>query len=268
MAAEPGRRRRCGSRGSPPPAANSSAHPKARTATAPAGDRTACPAGTHRVRAVTSPRTASPDPPTIVMSPRTIRSLINFPEITATASGKQAGSGPATPHLQLMAFRGSGARVLARAIAPGITQRPPERRHALTQPCPARRAQLVTWPKRRWRLTVGGCSSPAKPLRPPPRPIPATNAPAATAIRAYGSEHQSPGRQPVSSSGPGYERCRWDRDIGGDRPGPETSAKATGRGPGGSPGRRAPGVPCPGHPRRSRRRTAHQRRGPARAGQR
>ena len=60
----PGRRRRCGSPRSPPPA----------------GDRAACPAGTHRVSAVTSPRTASPDPPAILISPRTsIRSLINFP---------------------------------------------------------------------------------------------------------------------------------------------------------------------------------------------
>ena len=133
MAAEPGRpgrRRRCGSRGSPPLAANSSAPPEARCATAPAGHRTACPAGTHRVSAVTSPRTASPDAPAILMSPRTsIRSLITFPGITAMASGKQAGSGPARPHLQLMAFRESGARVLAPAVAPVITQRPPERRH-------------------------------------------------------------------------------------------------------------------------------------------
>jgi hypothetical protein len=52
-----------------------------------------------------------------------------LPGITAMASGKQAGSGPARPHLQLMASRGSGARVLAPAIAPVITQRPPERGH-------------------------------------------------------------------------------------------------------------------------------------------
>jgi hypothetical protein len=59
--------------------ANSSAHPEARCATAPAGDLNACPAGTYRVSAVTSPQTAPPDVPAILMSPRTsIRSLINF----------------------------------------------------------------------------------------------------------------------------------------------------------------------------------------------
>jgi len=52
-----------------------------------------------------------------------------LPGITAVASGEQAGSGPARPHLQLMAFRGSGARVLAPAIAPVITRCPPGRRH-------------------------------------------------------------------------------------------------------------------------------------------
>ena len=80
---------------------------------------------------------------------------------------------------------------------------------ALTPPCPACSAQPVTWPERRWRLTVGiprhlpGRGGPdsryaasslrpstyasraeptprrqastAKPLRPPPRPIPAKN---------------------------------------------------------------------------------------------
>ena len=133
MAAEPGRpgrRRWCGSRGSPPPAANSSAHPEARCATAPAGDRTACPAGTHRVSAVNSPPTASPDAPAILRSPRTsVRSLINFPGITAIASGEQAGSGPARPHLLVNAICEPGARVLAPATAPVITQCPPERRH-------------------------------------------------------------------------------------------------------------------------------------------
>ena len=94
MAAEPGRsgrRRRRGSRGFPPPAQT-----PPRTATAPAGDGTACPAGTHRVSAVSSPRTASPDAPAILMSPRAwVRSLISFPGTTAIASGEQAGSGSA-----------------------------------------------------------------------------------------------------------------------------------------------------------------------------
>ena len=75
----PGRRRRCGSPRSPPPA----------------GDRTACPAGTHRVSAVTSPRTASPDPPAILISPQTsIRSLIAFPGNHCDGE-RQAGRGRA-----------------------------------------------------------------------------------------------------------------------------------------------------------------------------
>lgn len=123
MAAEPGRsgrRRRRGSRGFPPPAQT-----PPRTATAPAGDGTACPAGTHRVSAVSSPRTASPDAPAILMSPRAwVRSLISFPGTTAIASGEQAGSGSARPHLQSKPVHGSGARVLALAIAPVITQCP------------------------------------------------------------------------------------------------------------------------------------------------
>ena len=226
MAAQPGRpgrRRRCGSRGSPPPAANSSAHPEARSATAPAGDRTACPAGTRRVSAVTLATDRITGSAGDRDVPPDVDSLAHkLPEITAMASGKQAGSGPATPHLLVNGIprirrKGPGAGNCA-SHHPAPAGAPAPRSHSPAQP-----AQVTGTAgdlERRWRLTVGGPSSSAKPLRPPPRPIPATNAPAATAIRAYRSEHQSPGRQPVLSSGPGYERCRRDRGIGGDRPGP------------------------------------------------
>ena len=143
------------------------------------------------------------------------------------ASGKQAGSGPARPHLQSMPFREPGARVRAPAIAPVITQYPPQRRHRAH---PAQSSLLgtpVTWPERRWRLNVavprhlpGAAAGPApaaasslcpatcasraeptlhrqastaKPLRPPPGPIPATNAPAATAIRAPHTDQSTSG---------------------------------------------------------------------------
>ena len=60
-----------------------------------------------------------------------------LPEVTEVASGEQTGSGPTRPHIYLTAFREPGARALARAAARVIAQDPPERRHAVTDVCPA-----------------------------------------------------------------------------------------------------------------------------------
>ena len=153
------------------------------------------------------------------------------------ASGKQAGSGPARPHLQSMPFREPGARVRAPAIVPVITQYPPQRRHrahpaqssllgtpghlaraplastvavprhlpgAAAGPTPAAASSLCPATcASRAEPTLHRQASTAKPLRPPPGPIPATNAPAATAIRAPHTDQSTSGCIDILPNGPG-----------------------------------------------------------------
>ena len=118
--------------GSYPPPPVSSQRPPARSWASAWRPRSAVHDGACRKR------TAARQPPTgpaqwarrgmhyrmcraLLTSARTsIRSLISFPEVTEMVSGERAGSGPARPHFWLTEFRGSGARVLARAVAPVI----------------------------------------------------------------------------------------------------------------------------------------------------
>ncbi len=71
-----------------------------------------------------------------------------------------------------------------------------DRRPGRHPPAQCSRAQPVTWPKRRWRLIAGPlviCQAAPSAAE----TIPAKNAPAATAIRAYGSGHQRLQRHPA-----------------------------------------------------------------------
>ena len=107
--------------------------PEARCATAPAGDRTACPAGTHRVSAVNSPRTASPDPacesPDVPPDVDSLAHKLSRNHLRWRAASRQG------PGLRYCTFsqrhsvnppQGSGRREIACSL---ITECPPQRLH-------------------------------------------------------------------------------------------------------------------------------------------
>ena len=123
MAAEPGRPGRDGGAAHPdprhPPGTGPARQAPTGSASHLAADRITGSAGD-----LISPRTSS-------------RSLIDFPGITAMASGKQAGSGPARPHLQSMPFREPGARVRRRQSRQSLPSTRRSACTALTQPSPA-----------------------------------------------------------------------------------------------------------------------------------